>query len=274
MEYIAFVAPNFCCNEAMTDPKTVTHYLREAVVFNACDTFCNRYQILTEQYAKLHEQFIGESSLLQKIETYGYDIDKFWLLILFLADYTIGCFGRSWDISKDSFDETISKMCKLLEDPKSTITIRTDKEKPLSIDNYAIKVAIKESLSHFFEKNPLLKGAFYCTGNTEDNVPYHKWKFFIDMLDFFLKNFNTIYAERTRGKTDWNFVAQCLYVAGLTTEYKYLTGYSDWTDRIGKSHHDKNKYIGKVIKDSIKNCKDKSIRYKSFYFFHPEEVDL
>jgi hypothetical protein len=58
-----------------------------------------------------------------------------------------------------------------------------------------------------------------------------------------------------------------LYVAGLTEQTNYLTGYNDWTDARGLHHHDKSKYIGKEIKDSIKNCRDTANRNNSNYFY-------
>ena len=270
-EYIAFIAAEFCCDKTIVKNETDKVFLEEDTKINVFNIFDNRYPKLKEQNLERYESYRNEESLIRKIEKYGYEVNKFWLLTLFIADYTESCYGKSWVMSKETIGETVIKMIELLNDPNSSITINTDKGKPLKINNHYIKQDIKDTLTHFFDRNPLLKGALYCTGETTDNVLYHKWKFFIDMLNYFLNNYNTVYAEQTKGRTDWAFIAQCLYVAGLTEQTNYLTGYNDWTDARGLHHHDKNKYIGKEIKDSIKNCKDTANRNNSNYFFYPEE---
>jgi hypothetical protein len=274
MEYIALVAAEFChdkLNSSVSD--SYKKFIEQMSISNACNEFTCRYSILENNFSANHKQFVDENTIQHKINNYGYERDKFWLLILFLADFTNTCFSKSLDPDKVTIGDTVDKMIKLLNENDSTVIVKT-KNESCEISFYPIKPFISTALEVFIEKNPILKDYYTCTEITGDNVLAHRQKFFIDLLDYFLANYNNVYKEINKCHKDWAFIAQCLYLAGFLKEEKYFYGYEEWVNPKGEKQRSNLKYVGKIIKDSTKNCKNTAKLYNSLYYFNPAEIDL
>ena len=98
----------------------------------------------------------------------------------------------------------------------------------------------------------------------------------MEMLDYFLDSLS-YYKEKTKGRKDWAFTAQILYLVGYLEEKKYLVGYEE-TERTfmdidgnttTKIEKTPVKNIGKYIKDNTKSCKSIPKRDKTFYCYNP-----
>ena len=264
LEYIAFVARKYCnlCESGW----------EEHVVENAWDLFERRIDMIG--CASNYDLYKSTESMQAKIRRYGFDSEKMWLLLLFLQDYTESCFGKSYIFDSESMGDNLNKMMKILDSWDCELTISNKKESA-HVDAVFIREELKELLLTLPQKTPI--NSYPCIGEEEDNVLWHKVKFFMEMLDFFLENFTPAYQENTSGRKDWRFIAQLLYIVGYLEEKKYLVGYEE-TERalkdidgntIIKIERTPVKNIGKYIKDNTKSCKSTPKRNKTFYCYNP-----
>ena len=264
LSYIGFVARKFCniCESGWD----------EYVVENACDLFKRRVDKI--DCASNYDLYKSTETLQVKVRKYEIDADKFWLLLLFLKDYTESCFGESFVFDSESMADNINKMLKILESWNCELTISNQKESA-HIDAMFIREELKEILLKLPQKTRI--DIYPCTGTVEDNVLWHKVKFFMEMLDYFLDSFTPAYKDKTSGRKDWPFIAQILYIVGYFEDQKYLTGYEE-TERIRKdldggtiviTEQTPFKGAGKYIKDNTKCCKVTPNRNKSYYCYNP-----
>lgn len=264
LSYIGFVARKFCnlCEAGW----------EEYVVENAWDLFERRIDII--DCATNHDLYKSTKTLQEKVRKYEIDADKFWLLLLFLKDYTESCFGESYVFDSESMADNINKMLKILESWNCELTISNQKESA-HIDAMFIRDELKELLLTLPQKTPI--NSYPCIGMVEDDVLWHRVKFFMEMLDYFLNNYTPTYNDKTSGRKDWKFIAQILYIVGFFEDKKYLVGY-EVKERIRKELDGGTKVItekeifkgvGKYIKDNIKCCTAKPNCNKSFYCYNP-----
>ena len=112
---------------------------------------------------------------------------------------------------------------------------------------------------------------------TEDNVLWHKIKFFMEMLDYFLTSHTPNSLRVNTGRKDWLFVAQALFLVGYLSDEKFFKGYErikhTKTDLDGNITETEDlmplKGLGKFLTDNTKHCKDSANRQKSNYCYNP-----
>ena len=263
LEYVSFVAKKFC-NLYGKD-------CEEIVVVNALDII--RHRADKVECGSNYDLFKSTDTVQTTIKNYGYEADKFWLLLLFLRDYTDSCFGDYWVFDEVSIGENIDKMLAMLENPLSChMTISNGKDSA-----YIYAADIHEHLKELLlsmKQNTTIGSQSLCIGTKTNTVQWHKTKFFMDMLDYFL----TSYApnpEMASKRKNWNFIAQALYLVGYLTDKKYLYGY-ERTERTKKDIDGKIvvseeitplKGVGKYLIDNTKHIKDTANRQKSTYCY-------
>ena len=264
LSYIGFVAREFCnlCGAGW----------EEYVVETAWEKFEHRIDKI--DCASNYNLYKSTETLQTKIEEYDFDSEKFWLLLLFLKDYTESCFGESYVFDSESMADNLKKMLNILESWNCELTISNQKESA-HIDAMFIRKELKELLLTLPQKTPI--NSYPCIGMIEDNVLWHKVKFFMEMLDYFLSNYSSAYNDKTSSRKDWKFIAQILYIVGYFEDKKYLVGY-EMKERIRKdldggtkvvTEKEIFKGVGKYIKDNIKCCAATPDRDKSYYCYNP-----
>lgn len=265
LSYIAFVARKYCnlCEDGW----------EEYVVENALDLFNHRIDLI--DCVSNYNLYKSTETIQGKINRYGLDSDKFWLLLLFLKDYTESCFGKFYKFDSESMGDNLKKMITMLEDSWNCELTISNKTESAHINTMFIRNELKELLLTLPQKTPI--DSYPCIGEDEDNVIWHKVKFFMEMLDYFLDSFTPAYKDKTSGRKDWPFIAQNLYIVGYFEEKKYLVGYEE-TERERKDLYGGTKIIlertpvkgvGKIIKDNTKRCKATPDRDKSYYCYNP-----
>ena len=167
-----------------------------------------------------YDLYKSTETMQAKIEKYNFDSEKFWLLLLFLKDYTESCFGESYVFDSESMADNLKKMLNILESWNCELTISNNKESA-HINAMFIRKELKELLLTLPQKTPI--NSYPCIGTVENNVLWHKVKFFMDMLDYFLDSYLPAYKDNSSGRKDWKFVAQILYIVGYLEDKKYLT---------------------------------------------------
>jgi hypothetical protein len=65
--------------------------------------------------ASNYDLYKSTETMQAKIEKYNFDSEKFWLLLLFLKDYTESCFGESYVFDSESMADNLKKMLNILE---------------------------------------------------------------------------------------------------------------------------------------------------------------
>ena len=224
--------------------------------------------------ASNYDLYKSTETMQAKVEKYDFDTEKFWLLLLFLKDFTESCFGESWVFDEVSVADNIKKMLDMLDASTCELSI-SNKTESAHINTLFIKDGLKELLLSYLQSGNT--NIYPCVRTTQDNVLWHKVKFFMDMLDFFLVNNIPANANKTSNRKDWTFTAQILYIVGYLEDKKYLVGY-EVTERTLKDIDGNTtvkmeetpvKDVGKYIKDNTKCCKVTPNRNKSCYCYNP-----
>ena len=262
LEYVAFVAKKYCnlCGKGW----------EEIVVENALDIFQHRVNLI--ECASNYNLYKSTPEIQATIERYCYDSDKFWLLLLFLRDYTDSCFGDSFDYDTTSIGDNIKKMITMLNSPvhQCKLTI-SNKDDSVQIPATFIIKGL-EILLLTISKDDMT--VHQSIGIKRDNIQWHKTKFFMDMLDYFLTSY-VPNPEMASKRKNWIFIAQALYLVGYLTDKKYLYGY-ERTERPKKDIDGKItvseettplKGLGKYLTDNTKHLKDTANRQKSTYCY-------
>ena len=264
LDYIAFVALEFCnlCGNGCD----------EYIIETATNKFYHRVDQI--DCASNYELYKSTNSIQHRIKDHNIDPDKFWLLLLFLKDYTESCFGESMVFDKMSVGKNVMNMLEMLNSGVCKMTISSN-TKSAQISTLFIKEELKELLQNLREKETEIDNIYPYTETTEDNVQWHKNKFFIDMLDYFLSNHTANNGSGKSGRKDWILIAQSLYLVDYLKEEKYLNGYDivtqKRTDIDGNVSIVRNKVqlkgLGKYFTDNTKHLADTSKRRKSLYCF-------
>lgn len=257
LEYVAFVARKFC--NLHEDSRS------DLVVQHALESFRFRYEYaVSEQKENL---YFATESLQGTISRYGYDSKEFWLLLVFLKDFTESCYGDSLIFDSLTVGDNLQKMLNILSSPSaSQLIIKSDTDSA-SISTLPIKDELMALINIVPNKENVNIYPYIKTST--DNVLAHKIKFFCDMLDYFLEGYNPIYTQITHHRKDWAFVARLLYLVDYLDHEKYFTGEYEVVSVSGKKAKATIKGVGKFLKDMIKNCRDTSNRSQSTYCYNP-----
>jgi len=256
LEYIAFVARQYC--------NIYDDCYGDLAVATALHHFKNRITQI-EDPEKLF-LYTNTDELQASIKKYNLNPDKFWLLILFLKDFTNSCFGATNIYDEISVGENVEKILKMLDSPfrdDCELTISNGKESATINAVFIEKLVLNRSIEELKSIYPMVKVS-------KNNKPYHKIKFFMELLDYFLNQYDATYTTTNDGTKDWGFTAKILYLANLVDEHKYFSGYEDIVTKKGNTIRNKAYYIGKELKNSTKTLRDTSDRHKSDYCYIPE----
>lgn len=257
MEYISFVARKYCdpiktgCGDLAT--ATAIYYFKQRVE--------------TIEDIKMHELYLSSNEMQDSIKNYNLDFYKFWLLILFLKDFTSSCFGATHVFDKVSVGENAEKIMKMLANaPFSAdceITISNGKESATINATWVEPLVLRTPIEKLKNIYPMVKVS-------KNNKQYHKIKFFMEKLDYFLFNYDNTYSLVNEGTKNWEFTAKILYLANLLDDYKYFSGYEDIVTVAGRTIRNKAYYIGKELKNHTKTISDTADYHKSPYCFIPD----
>ena len=264
LDYIAFVALEFC--------NLNNNGCEDYIIDTATNKFYHRADLI--ECASNFELYKSTESIQKRLDELQLDSDKYWLLLLFLRDYTDSCFGESMVFDTVSVGKNVKDMLEILNSGTPQLTISTN-DRSAQISTIFIKEGLKDLLQNLQKKGIDINHTYTCVGTTEDNVPWHKMKFFIDMLDYFLVNYATKNDNGKRSRKDWQLIAQSLYLVGFLEEEKYLKGYKvikrKRTDIDGNvsivENKEQLKGLGKYFTDNTKHLADTSNRKKSLYCF-------
>lgn len=155
------------------------------------------------------------------------------------------------------------------------ITIST-KNASAHINAIFIREELKEILSNLQQsKVDDINNLYPSIGKNEDNVMWHKIKFFMDMLDYFLTNYHSNIPQKPNARKDWLLFAQSLYFVDYLKEEKYLNGYTvtirkmvrlDKSDSITEERTPL-KGLGKFFTDNTKHLSETADCRKSLYCY-------
>ena len=163
-------------------------------------------------------------------------------------------------------------MINILKSKDCKLTISNQKES-IQIDAMPMRKELKSLLIRLHHKGHL--NYHPCIGIKENNVEWHKIKFFMGMLDFFLLHYQSDKLQNKRKRKDWLLYSQSLYLIGYLEDEKYLKGYIlkkqeivnlDGANSV-KTHIMPLTGLGKFLTDNTKNINDTAIRSKSIYSF-------
>ena len=259
LEYITFVARKYC--------NLYEECYGDLAIATALHIFKKRITQIEDP--EKHNLYNNTEELQGSIKKYNLNPDKFWLLILFLKDFTNSCFGATHVFDKVSVGENAEKMMKMLVNaPFSAdceITISNGKESATINATWVESLVLNTSIEKLKHIRPMVKV-------DPNNQIHHKIKFFMDMLDYFLVNYDLTYSQVSKGIKDWEFTAKCLYLANLLYESKFYTGIELWEDKVKGTKQEMVAPVGKYLKNRTKNLKDTSDRHKSDYCYIPEHL--
>lgn len=257
LEYVAFVAPKFC-NEFGDEYDSMA-------ISHVTNLFCSRLRSEDADLSKIcspekKELYLSDHDLQTSLTEYGLDPEKFWLLILFLADLTNTFYGEFLVFEDTTIKDKISKMEKMVEDSTCKMTLDNG-EDSVTIDLSLFDSELR-SFVHALAGAKVFLESYKATEFKTDERPPHKIKTFMDMLDYFLNNYNETYLFQRKGRKDWLLTAKILYLVGFYGDESFFS------DSEG-SYRNSLKYVGKEIKDMTKNCADSAHRENSCYMFIP-----
>ena len=257
IEYVAFVARKYC--------NLYEECYGDLAVATALHVFKKRITQIEDP--EKYNLYNNTEELQASIKKYKLNPDKFWLLILFLKDFTNSCYGATHVYDNISVGENAEKMIQMLGNaPFSAdceITISNGKESATINATWVESLILSKSIEE-------LKGIYPMVKVDPNNQINHKIKFFMEMLDYFLLHFDSTYSKETKNTKDWEFTAKVLYLSHFLDATKYFYGYEEVRTPQGQLLREKAKYIGKTLKNATKNLKDTSERYKSDYCFIPD----
>lgn len=262
LSYIAYIAQERLYNYYKP-------WYKDQCVNKALDLFKKRVNKI--KYAYNYDLFMSTESMQKKIKDKKLDSDKFWLLLLFLYDYTQSCFGEYPVFDKYSISDRLGTMISLLDSGQKCKLTLSNQEKSIDIDAKYIKKDLKTLLLKLL-KIPKFH-YFPFVGKEDNNVTWHKIKFFMDMLEHFLANNQSTLVNKKYARKDWLLISQSLYLVGYLKDKKYLDGYT--IERKIRVIIDKPNSVteikaplrglGKYLTDNTKNIKDTATKFKSIY---------
>ena len=262
LSYITFVARGCLYNHFKP------WYQEQAITF-ALDLFkkrvsridCNSNYVL----------FKATESLQLKLSTRNFDADKYWLLLLFLYDYTESCFGEYPVYDKYSVADRLGTMIALLDSGQKCKLTLSNQERSIDIDARYMNKELKTLLLNLLHKRNFHYFPFIKMD--KNDVLWHKIKFFMDLLQHFLANNQSTSVKKKYARKDWLLISQSLYLVGYLKDEKYLNGYTierqqilgiDKPDLINEQKIPLPN-LGKYFIDNTKHIKDTAIRAKSRY---------
>ena len=280
LEYITFVAKEYCYpNKQQLKDYDAIRDAEDMVIFVAISQFKQRYATLMEEFKEAYDTYSSNNEIQNTLNIYKLNTDKFWLLFLFITDFTNSCFAYSQQNEKCTIRETVNKMSQLInkEGQKDySLTLSCEEEK-ISSSNPLLIALFEDFCTKLSDNNDnLLDTTYYRTLEViENKVRTKKTKFFVELFRYFLYNYTNVTTEQP---SRMSFIGKFLYLAKIVGENKefYYTGYKltsitpetpvtkffikqygtvIWRD---KEYIKIPEDVGKDIADTIKKCLNNS----------------
>lgn len=274
LEYIIFVAREYCYpNKQQLKDCDEIKDAEDMAVSIAITTFKQRHPILMEEFEEAYDTYLSNDKIQNTLNIYKLNADKFWLLFLFITDFTNSCFTYSQQNEKYTIRETAKKMSQLInkEEVKGYSLTLSCAEETISSSNPLLIALFEDFCTKLSDNNDdILDTAYYKTLEVaEEKVKIRKMKFFVERFKYFL--YNHVEAHQP---SKMSFIGKLLYLSMIVGEDKefYYTGYK-LTSTTPETHITKylikrhgtiiwrgKEYIkepvgvGKDIDDTIKKC--------------------
>lgn len=289
LEYIIFVAREYCYpnKDQLKDCDTIRD-AEDMAVSMAITTFKQRHPILMEELGEAYDTYLSNGEIQNALNIYKLNADKFWLLFLFVTDFTNSCFIYSSQNEKHTIREIAKKMSQLInkEEVKGYSLTLSCEEETISSSNPLLIALFEDFCTKLNNTNDdFLDTTYYSTLEVvEDKVKIKKMKFFVELFRYFLYNH-----VEARQPSKMSFIGKLLYLSMIVGEDKefYNTGYkltpitpeTHMTKYLikrhgtiiwrGKEYIKEPIGVGKDIADTIKKCTDFAPISMSNYFCAP-----
>lgn len=284
LEYIIFVAREYCYpnKEQLKDCDAIRD-AEDMAVSIAITTFKQRHPILMEEFEETYDTYLSNGEIQNALNIYKLNADKFWLLFLFVTDFTNSCFIYSQQNEKYTIREIAKKMSQLIskEGVKGYSLTLSCEEETISSSNPLLIALFEDFCTKLSDNNDdFLDTTYYGTLEVvEDKVKTKKMKFFVELFRYFLYNH-----VEARQPSKMSFTGKFLYLAKIEEEEFYYNGYSPTlvTPKNkflikqygtimmnGKEFIKEPVDVGKDIADTTKKCTDYAPISTSNYFCTP-----
>lgn len=286
LEYIIFVAREYCYpNKQQLKDCDAIRDAEDMAVSIAIPQFKQRHPILMKEFKEAYDTYLSNDEIQNTLTIYGLNPDKFWLLFLFITDFTNSCFIYSQQNEKYTIRETAKKMSQLInkEEVKNYSLTLSCVEETISSSNPLLIALFEDFCAKLSDNNDtFLDTTYYKTLEVvEDKVKTKKMKFFVELFRYFLYN-----RVEARQPSKMSFIGKFLYLAQIVEEEKefYYNGYFA-TPITPKNKFLVKRYgtitikdkefikepvdIGKDIADTVKKCTDYTPISTSNYFCAP-----
>lgn len=286
LEYIIFVAREYCYpNKQQLKDCDAIRDAEDMAVSIAIPQFKQRHPILMKEFKEAYDTYLSNDKIQNTLTIYGLNPDKFWLLFLFITDFTNSCFIYSQQNEKYTIRETAKKMSQLInkEEVKNYSLTLSCVEETISSSNPLLIALFEDFCAKLSDNNDtFLDTTYYKTLEVvEDKVKTKKMKFFVELFRYFL--YNRVEAHLP---SKMSFIGKFLYLAGIEREPYYTgirleviikknksTAYrikKYGTETINGKVYIKEPFnVGKNIADTLKKCTDYAPISTSNYFCSP-----
>lgn len=283
LEYIIFVAREYCYpNKQLLKDCDAIRDAEDMAVSIAIPQFKQRHSILMEEFEEAYDTYLSNDKIQNTLNIYKLNADKFWLLFLFITDFTNSCFTYSPQNEKYTIREIAKKMSQLInkEEVKGYSLTLSCEEETISSSNPLLIALFEDFCAKLSDNNDdFLNTTYYSALEVaEDKVKIKKMKFFVELFRYFLYNH-----VEARQPSKMSFIGKFLYLAKIEEEF-YYNGYSPTLVTPqnkflikqygtimmnGKEFIKEPVDVGKDIADTIKNCTDYAPISSSNYFCTP-----
>ena len=284
LEYITFVAREYCYpNKQLLKDSDAIRDAEDMAVSIAIPQFKQRHPILMEEFKEAYNSYSSNNEILSTLNIYKLNPDKFWLLFLFITDFTNSCFTYSSQCEKSTIRETANRMSQLINEEgiKNYSLTLSCEEGTITSSNPLLIALFEDFCAKLNDSNDdFLDTTYYRTLEiVEDRVKTKKTKFFVELFRYFLYSHVEV-----RQPSKMSFIGKFLYLAKIEEKACYYNGYSPTlvtpknkflakqygTIAInGKEYIKEPVDIGKDIADTIKKCTDYASISTSNYFCAP-----
>lgn len=284
LEYIIFVAREYCYpNKQQLKDCDAIRDAEDMAVSIAITIFRQRHPILMEEFEEAYGTYLSNDKIQNTLNIYKLNADKFWLLFLFITDFTNSCFTYSPQNEKYTIREIVKKMSQLInkEEVKGYSLTLSCEEETISSSNPLLIALFEDFCAKLSNTNDdFLDTTYYSTLEVvEDKVKTKKMRFFVELFRYFLD------AHITAVKpSKITFIGRFLYLANIAEQEWFYTSYLHtpitkrnqfMIKRYGTVTLNEIEYIkepidvGKKIADTIKKCTDYAPISTSNYFCAP-----
>ena len=283
LEYMTFVAREYC----YPNKKQLVHEddikdAEELAELAATDIFKNRFPILKDEFKDIYENYQSNTDIQATLATYNLNPDKFWLLFLFITDFTNSCLGTIFK-PEESLRTLSEKIVDIISNDKSLKITVSSNTRSISSFSPILLELLKESCSEFISKEYQMLDVAFCKIKKidVDKIRTKKMKFFVTLFRWFLDKNITVHQP-----SKMSFIGRVLFLSKIVGEEKEYYNNSFRVTPITKGNkflikqhgtitiNDKEYLkepvdVGKDIADTIKKCHDYSPTNLSNYICAP-----